>query len=141
MTNLSNQGKPMLSESEKKAKWIKTATWIYWTLTISFAGTMLIAGVTFLMGFSGNVDNIKHLGYPLYVLKILGVAKLLGAIAILWGRFSTLKEWAYIGYAFVLMAAAASHAFCGDSFGKILIPVVILLMLLVSYKQWKTGWM
>ena len=131
----------LLSQEEKKAKWIKTARWIYWTLTLFFAGTMLIAGITFLTGFAPNVDNIKRLGYPLYVLKILGVAKLPGAIAILWGRPRVLKEWAYIGYSFTLMGAAASHIFTGDSAGNILTPLIILLVVLVSYRQWKTGWM
>jgi DoxX-like family len=52
-----------------------------------------------------------------------------------------LKEWGYIGYALLLMGAAASHLFAGDSVGAVLIPVVILLVVLISYKQWKTGWM
>jgi len=141
MTNLQNAGTIALSEAEKKAKWIKTARWIYWVITIAFAGTMLMGGVMFLAGFSYNVENIKHLGYPLYILKILGVAKIIGSIVILWGRFRLLKEWAYVGYSLNLIGAAASHAFCGDSFGVILIPIILLLMVLISYKQWKTGWM
>jgi hypothetical protein len=102
---------------------------------------MVLAGIFFLAAAPSNVQNIVHLGYPLYVLKILGVAKLLGGIAILWGKFPLLKEWAYMGYAFCLAGAAASHIFRGDSFGVVMIPLVILLVVLVSYKQWKTGWM
>ncbi len=71
MIHVSNEENLVLSESEKKAKWIRTARWIYWVLTILFAGTMLMGGVMFLAGFSYNVENIKHLGYPLYILKIL----------------------------------------------------------------------
>ncbi|MFL5740194.1 MAG: DoxX family protein [Flavisolibacter sp.] len=141
MSPLSQAGRLHLSEKEKKAKWIKTARWIYWILTIGFGVTMLLAGIFFLAAAPNNVQNILHLGYPLYVLKILGVAKLLGAIAILWGRYPLLKEWAYVGYAFCLMGAAASHWFRSDSFGVILIPLVILLVVFISYKQWKTGWM
>jgi uncharacterized membrane protein YphA (DoxX/SURF4 family) len=100
--------------SEKKAKWI------YWTVTAPFVVSMLIAGVTFLAGVAANVEGVTHLGYPVYVCKILGVAKLLGGTAILYGRFRTLKEWAYAGYTFNLLGASASHAFSGDSFGKIL---------------------
>src|ERR1700712_1212337 len=128
-----------ITEAEKKAKWIRTARWIYWTLTILYAGTMLLAGIMFVAGAKNNADNVLHLGYPLYVLKILGVAKVLGAIAILWGISSALKEWAYIGYSFCLMGAAASHAFSGDSFIKILTPVIIMFVGLISYRQWKTG--
>ena len=81
--------------SEKKAKWIKTARRIYWTVTLLFVVTMMSAGLTYLAGASFNVEGVTHLGYPAYLLKILGIAKFLGAIAILQGRFRTLKEWAY----------------------------------------------
>ncbi len=128
--------------SEKKAKWIKTAKWIYWTVTILFLAPLMMSGVTFLMGMQANVDGIvTHLGYPMYILKILGIAKILGGMAILYGRFRTLKEWAYAGYAFNMIGASASHAFCHDSFGDIIVPVILLGMILLSHRQWKTGWM
>jgi len=141
MANSRIESKPKLSDSEKKAKWLKTAKWIYWIITIAFAGTLFIAGVVYLIGVKSVIENNQHLGYPLYVYKILGVAKILGSIAILWGRSRTLKEWAYAGYSFNLIGAAASHAFSGDSFGTILIPISILIFVLISYRQWKTGWM
>ena len=100
--------------SEKKAKWIKTARRIYWTVTLLFVVTMMSAGLTYLAGASFNVEGVTHLGYPAYLLKILGIAKFLGGIAILQGRFRTLKEWAYAGYTFSLLGASASHALYGD---------------------------
>lgn len=130
-----------LTGEEKKAKYSKMAKWIYWTLTIAFAGTMFIAGIWYFIAPPSLVQNNLHLGYPIYVYKILGVAKFLGSITILWGRFPILKEWAYVGYSLNLMLAIASHAFCGDSFGIIMIPGSILIVVLISYYQWKTGWM
>ena len=94
---------------------------------------MLLAGV------ASNVEGITHLGYPAYICKILGTAKLLGGIAILYGRFQTLKEWAYAGYTFNLLGATASHAFSGDSLGKIITPVIILGLVLASHRQWKNA--
>src|SRR5262249_25764961 len=119
--------------AEKKAKWI------YWALTAPFVVTMLMASLTYLAGAAFNVEGITHLGYPVYILKILGTAKLLGGIAILQGRFRTLKEWAYAGYTFDLLGASASHAFSGDSFGKIIVPVIILGFVLASYWLWKNA--
>ena len=79
--------------AEKKTKWIKTARWIYWTVTLLVVvGCMMSAGVTFLMHASFNAEGITHLGYPVYLLTILGAAKLLGGFAILQGRSRTLKE-------------------------------------------------
>ena len=40
---------------------------------------------------------LKRLGYPLYFLVILGIWKLLGAVALVIPRFPRLKEWAYAG--------------------------------------------
>src|SRR6266699_2436290 len=65
---------------EKKAIWINTAKWIYWTVTLLFVVTMISAGLTYLAGASFNVEGVTHLGYPVYLLKILGVAKLTGGI-------------------------------------------------------------
>jgi len=119
--------------SEKRAKWI------YWALTAPFVVTMLMASLMLLAGVAPNVEGITHLGYPVYICTILGTAKLLGGIAILQDRFRTLKEWAYAGYTFNLLGATASHAFSGDSFGKIITPVIILGMVLASYQQWKNA--
>jgi hypothetical protein len=117
--------------SEKKAKWK------YWALTAPFVVTMLMASLALLAGVAANVEGITRLGYPAYVCKILGVTKLLGGIAILQDRFRTLKEWAYAGYTFNLLGASASHAFFGDSIGKIITPAIILAVVLASYLLWK----
>lgn len=143
MTNLLHEGATIasVSASEKKTKWIKAARWIYWPVTGLLAVTMMIAGVMYLAGVSYNVEGITHLGYPVYVLKILGVGKLLGGIAILQNRLRGIKEWAYAGYTFNLLGASASHALSGDPFAKILVPMILLVFVLMSYRQWKTGWM
>ncbi len=125
---------------EKKAQSITTSRWIYWTVTLLFVLHMMVAGLSYLAGASFAVEGVTHLGYPVYLLKILGTAKLLGGIAILQARFRTLKEWAYAGYTFNLLGASASHALYGDPFVNIIVPIIILAFVLVSYRQWKNGW-
>jgi hypothetical protein len=115
----------------------KTTQWIYWAITAPFLITMLMAAIALLSGVEANVEGIIQLGYPVYVCKILGFAKLLGGIAIFQNRFKTIKEWAYAGYTFNLLGASASHAFAGDSFAKIIVPIFILVMVCLSYQQWK----
>jgi hypothetical protein len=111
--------------------------WIYWALMAPFVVTMFMASLMLLAGVASSVEGITRMGYPAYICKILGTAKFLGVIAILQDRFRTAKEWAYAGYTFNLLGASASHVFSGDSFGKIIVPVVILGMVLASYRQWK----
>jgi hypothetical protein len=52
---------------------------------------------------------LLHLGYPLYLLTILGVAKALAVGPLLVTRFPRLTEWAYAGVFFVYAGAASSH--------------------------------
>src|SRR6266700_6388189 len=94
----------------------------YWATTIIIALELLAGGVTDLIHgpallFVGEpvVSVLAQLGYPVYLLTILGVWKLLGAIALLMPRFPRLKEWAYAGAFFEMTGAAASHAARGDN--------------------------
>jgi hypothetical protein len=56
---------------------------------------------------------IDRLGYPAHFLVILGVWKVLRAIALTIPRFPPPKEWAYAGVVFNLTGALASHLVSG----------------------------
>ena len=68
---------------------------IYWVLTILLmvpgAGGGLVE--LFTSGPESIVKTMQLLGYPLYLMKILGFAKVLGGLAILTGKIPRLKEW------------------------------------------------
>ena len=83
-------------------------------------------------------ETIVGLGYPLYVMSILGIAKVLGAAAILLGeRWPTVKEWAYAGFMFDVIGALVSHLAHGDSLLIVSVPVLFLLAQAISYFSWK----
>lgn len=63
-----------------------------------------------------------HLGYPLYLVTIIGLWKLLGAIAVLAPRFPRLKEWAHAGTSFNFTGAVASHAVSGSGASALIWP-------------------
>lgn len=93
---------------------VKTKNIAYWTTTILVAFFIGSGGVAQVARVQGTVDGfVRVLGYPLYFVTILGVWKVLGAIAILAPRFPRLKEWAYAGIFFDLTGAAASSAGAG----------------------------
>ncbi|MGO4499078.1 DoxX family protein [Paenibacillus sp. 2RAB27] len=73
------------------------------------------------------------LGYPEYILTILGFWKLMAVIAILIPRFPRLKEWAYAGFFFELSGAAASHILNGDSLALAAQPLVFLALVMASW--------
>ena len=101
----------------------------YWAAT-GFLATELVSGGILELCHSNVafeiVTTINHLGYPVYVLNILGVWKLLGAIALLVPRFPILKEWAYAGVTFNMTGAIVSHLCSGDGVTKVL-PLLMLL--------------
>lgn len=79
---------------------------------------------------------VPDLGYPLYFFAILGLWKVLGAIAILWPRFPLLKEWAYAGIFFDLTGAAASVVAVGGygAYGfHVLAPLIIAGIMVASW--------
>jgi hypothetical protein len=78
-----------------------------------------------------------HLGYPDYLSTILGVAKVLGVVALLAPVPRTLREWAYAGFTFDAGGAILSIIAVGDPPGHLAIPLFFLAMLLLSYFAWR----
>lgn len=103
---------------------------IYWIVTVFLSVGMLAGGIQQTLQIGGYNQIITKLHYPLYVLSILGVWKILGVIAILIPKFPLLKEWAYAGFFFAMSGAAISHFAVGQSFTEA-VPAVILLAVTV----------
>jgi len=84
-----------------------------------------------------GVLNMQHLQYPIYMMTIMGVAKLLGALAILQTKFIAIKEWAFSGFTISFIGALWSRIYMGDGIGLVLPPVIMLLITVVYYFLWK----
>jgi hypothetical protein len=87
---------------------------IYWIATGLMSVGMLGSGLAQIIHAKEMVDLVVPLGYPLYILYIVGVWKILGVIAILVPGFKILKEWAYAGFFFVMTGALISHLASAD---------------------------
>ena len=77
-------------------------------------------------------DVFAHLGYPLYLLTILGIWKLPAAVVLIIPRFGRQKEWAYAGLFFVYTGACVSHLFHGDT-AEPWSPLVLALLTIASW--------
>ncbi|MDO6518549.1 DoxX family protein [Zobellia uliginosa] len=111
----------------------KTNKIIYWTSIIFLSFGMLAGGIQQMLQFGGYNEIITQLGYPLYLLSILGTWKILGVIAILIPKKPLLKEWAYAGFLFAMSGATISHIVVGQQITEAL-PSIILL--LVTFTSW-----
>ena len=110
----------------------RTKKVIYWISTLWLALGMTSTGVVQLFKLKADVDQIIHLGYPVYLLTILGIWKILGVMAVLVPKFPVLKEWAYAGFFFAMSGAAISHIVSGDRVSQIF-PALLLLILTMVF--------
>lgn len=88
---------------------------IYWAATILTTAMYAMSAVVDFLRPPQIIDSIiKNLGYPLYFLDIIGVAKIIALVVLLIPRFPRLKEWAYAGLFIHIIGAIWSHLAVGN---------------------------
>lgn len=103
----------------------------YWITTGLLAVVALGSGIGKLTRQEPLLESMDALGYPVYMLTILGAWYVLGAITLLIPGVPRLKEWAYAGLTFAFSGALASHIFMAD--GEYAPPIVLLGLTLTSW--------
>jgi len=106
---------------------------VYWVTTAFVVFNILAGGLAELAQLQGNAEGMRALGYPLYVMMILGTWKVLGSVALLVPRFPRLKEWAYAGIFFNMSGAAISHILVGDEAWHAYYTSSLAIVTLVSW--------
>lgn len=106
---------------------------IYWVATLWLALGMLSTGIVQLINMEEEVDMMTHLGYPAYLLTLLGVWKVLGVLAVLVPKYPLVKEWAYAGFFFLMTGAMYTHFAVGDKAVKYIGPSLLLVLTIVSW--------
>ena len=105
----------------------------YQIVTVIVAFELAAGGLWDLLRIDYVRAVFAHLGYPLYLLIILGAWKIPGAVAILVPRFPRLKEWTYAGIIFNYTGAAASHFSVGDGARQWIGPLMFTAFALTSW--------
>lgn len=106
---------------------------IYWVATIWLSLGMISSGVFQIIKLEDAVKKMLEWSYPPYFLTIIGVWKVLGAVAILTPRFPLLKEWAYAGFFFLITGAIFTHLAVVDEAVEYFGPVLLLVLTLLSW--------
>ena len=119
---------------------MKRSKIIYWIATLWLSLGMVATGLVQLLRLpeEGQVSppgtyGIMHLGFPLYILGLLGVWKLLGVAAVLAPRLPLVKEWAYAGFFFLMTGAVFAHIAVGDGVKDVWPSVLLIGLLIVSW--------
>src|SRR5689334_10263381 len=106
---------------------------IYWIATLWLSLGMISTGIVQLIKMKEETDMFSRLGYPAYLLTILGVWKMLGVVAVLIPKFPLLKEWAYAGFFFAMSGAIFSHFAVGDEAKEFFGPLLLIVLTIVSW--------
>lgn len=113
---------------------MKKTTTLYWIFTSLFAAFMLFSAIPDVMMESNAVTFMNHLGYSNYFIPFIGVAKILGSIAILLPGYPKIKEWAYAGLAYDLIGAVYSVICVDGADASMLFMVLPFGTMILSYR-------
>lgn len=109
---------------------------IYWIATLWLALGMVFTGVGQIVTMNsgtGGGEMMKSLDFPLYIMPLLGILKILGTTIILIPGFRLIKEWAYAGFFFLMSGAIFSHIEVDDPFSKAIPAILLLLLTVISW--------
>lgn len=125
----------MTDSKQPKLVTSKAKTIAYWAATGLFVFELIYGALWDfnLVNKSYAAGVLRHLGYPIYLLTILGIAKSLAAVAIVIPDFLRLKEWAYAGATFIFLGALSSHILARDVAASYIAPIIFTFFVLSSY--------
>ncbi len=104
---------------------------IYWITTGLLSAMMLMTASMYIMKYEEISQVFSALGFPIYIVYPLAIAKVLGIIAILTRKSKFLKELAYAGFFYTFILAFSAHIHAGD--GHFTPPIVAVVLLISSY--------
>lgn len=105
--------------------------YLYWGSTGLVALLALASGAMYFI--NPPTETFAHLGFPDYFRIQLGVAKLVGGVALLVPLPRWLKEWTYAGFTIDFGSAIIAHLAVGDPLSAAVTPIVAVIILVTSY--------
>ncbi|MEM9821656.1 MAG: DoxX family protein [Bacteroidota bacterium] len=109
---------------------MKIAKIIYWISTTLMCLIFMFSATMYFTKYEAITVAFTNLGFPTWLVYPLAVAKVLGVVAVLSNRSKLLKEWAYAGFFFDAVMAAAAHYHVGD--GELGPSVLAMILTIVS---------
>ncbi|WP_370900122.1 DoxX family protein [Chryseobacterium gossypii] len=106
---------------------------IYWIFTLWMSLGMISTAIVQLMRNKDEVESFTTLGYPVYLMTIIGVWKIMGVIAVLIPGRPLLKEWTYAGFIFLMSEAVLSHIIVDDPLNKTFPALLLLVLTIISW--------
>lgn len=109
----------------------KSDLWIYRIATGLLTVMMVFSASMYFIQHQMVEEMFQSLGFPVFIIYPLAIAKILGLVAIWTRKSEMLKEWAYAGFVFELMLAVGAHINAQD--GEFAGALIGLVLVVVSY--------
>jgi len=118
---------------------LKSVNIIYWISTILFVALMIFSALGGLKPSQQAIEIIHNgLGYPVYFIQFISIAKVLGCIVILIPGLKRIKEWAYAGLFFDLAGAFYSGIAVSNKFDPMILTMLMWIVPgIISYYFWQ----
>lgn len=121
---------PAVSSRSGRLRWRLA---VYWVFTAGVVAELGVGGAWDVTGVTSVRDLVAHLGYPSYFLTLLGIWKMLGAVALLIPGRALLKEWVYAGAIFTYTGAVFSHVTTGYALAEVPVLTVLIAVTVASW--------
>lgn len=102
---------------------------LYWLFTIAMCGIFALSATMYLTKYDMVVGFFEHMGFPIWLIYPMAVAKILGILTILIKPSKLLKEWTYAGFFFNAVLATGAHHFSGDGILQMSTAAIFLVLL------------
>ncbi len=100
----------------------------YWALTLLMCGLFLFSAQMYFFKTEMVKGFFESMGFPMWIVIPLAIAKVLGVIAVLSDYHTVLREWAYAGFFFDVILATAAHHYAGHGlFGMSFAGILLVL--------------
>jgi uncharacterized membrane protein YphA (DoxX/SURF4 family) len=106
---------------------------MFWVFNGLFGFMMIGSAIPDALSMPIAIEGFAKMGLPAYLLPFIGIAKILGVIAILIPGYPRIKEWAYAGLIFDLIGAMYCIYSSGERGGNLGFMLVPILLGAVSY--------
>jgi len=116
----------------------KTVNITYWVCTLIFVALIIFSSIGGIQPSEPAVKILHDgLGYPIYFIQFISVAKLLGVVALLMPQLRVVKEWAYAGLFFDLAGAVYSGIAAAPKFDPMILTLLFWIVPgILSYYFW-----
>lgn len=100
-----------------------------------FSMAMLGTVLNSIINYDTVVETIMNLGYPPYLVHLLGTAQVFGIVLLIFNKGQWFIEWVYAGFFLNLTLGFIAHLV--SDYGNGAVAVFCLIPLVVTYIQYK----